>query len=45
VAIIAKKTGRVDLHQLGSNELREFYLAVFLSGYLLSLWHRLRQTA
>jgi hypothetical protein len=45
VAVIAKKTARVDLHLLGSNELREFYLAVFLSGYLLSLWYRLRQTA
>lgn len=45
VALVAKKTGRVDLHQLGSNELREFYIAVFLSGYLLSLWYRLRQTA
>lgn len=45
VALAAKKTGRVDLHQLGSNELREFYIAVFLSGYLLSLWYRLRQTA
>lgn len=45
VAVIAKKTGRADLHHLGSNELREFYIAVFLSGYLLSLWYRLRQTA
>lgn len=45
VALVAKKTGRVDLHQLGSNELREFYIAVFLSGYLLSLWYRLRQSA
>jgi len=43
VALIAKKTGRPDLHQLGSNELREFYIAVFLSSYLLSLWYRLRQ--
>jgi len=45
VSIIAKKTGRMDLHFLGSNELREFYLATFLSGYLLSLWVRIRQTA
>ena len=45
VALIAKKTGRPDLHQLGSNELREFYIAVFLSSYLLSLWYRLRQTS
>ena len=45
VALVAKKTGRVDLHQLGSNELREFYIALFLSTYLLSLWYRLRQTA
>ena len=44
VALIAKKTGRADLHQLGSNELREFYIAVFMSSYLLSLWYRLRQT-
>lgn len=43
VALIAKKTGRPDLHQLGSNELREFYIAVFMSSYLLSLWYRLRQ--
>jgi len=43
VAIIAKKTGRADLHYLGSNELREFYIALFLSNYLLSLWYRLRQ--
>jgi len=43
VAIAAKITKRVDLHQLGNNELREFYLAVFLSGYLLSIWYRLRQ--
>jgi len=45
IALVAKKTGRADLHQLGSNELREFYIAVFLSSYLLSLWYRLRQTA
>lgn len=45
VGLVAKKTGRVDLHQLGSNELREFYIALFLSTYLLSLWYRLRQTA
>jgi len=45
VGLIAKKTGRVDLHQLGSNELREFYIALYLSTYLLSLWYRLRQTA
>lgn len=44
VAIIAKNTGRADLHFLGSNEMREFYLAVFLAGYLLSLWYRLRQS-
>ncbi len=44
VALVAKKTGRADLHYLGSNELREFYIAAFLSGYLLSLWYRLRQT-
>lgn len=43
VGVIAKSTGRVDLHQLGSNELREFYVALFLSTYLLSLWFRLRQ--
>ncbi len=45
VGLVAKKTGRTDLHQLGSNELREFYIAVYLSTYLLSLWYRLRQTA
>ena len=45
VALVAKKTGNTDLRQLGSNELREFYIAVFLSSYLLSLWYRLRQTA
>jgi len=45
VALIAKKTGRADLHYLGSNELREFYIAAFLSSYLLSLWYRLRQMA
>lgn len=44
VALVAKKTGRADLHYLGSNELREFYIAAFLSSYLLSLWYRLRQT-
>lgn len=44
VALVAKKTGRADLHYLGSNELREFYIATFLSSYLLSLWYRLRQT-
>lgn len=44
VALVAKKTGRADLHYLGSNELREFYIAIFLSSYLLSLWYRLRQT-
>jgi len=43
VAIFAKITKRVDLHQLGNNELREFYLAIFLSGYLTSIWYRLRQ--
>lgn len=43
IALAAKKTGRVDLHYLGSNELREFYIAFFLSSYLLSLWYRLRQ--
>ncbi len=43
VALIAKKYHNDDLRQLGSNELREFYIAVFLSGYLLSLWYRLRQ--
>lgn len=43
VALIAKITGRPDLHQLGSNELREFYIALFMSSYLLSLWYRLRQ--
>lgn len=45
VALIAKKTGRPDLHQLGSNELREFYIAFFMSNYLLSFWYRMRQTA
>lgn len=45
VALVAKKNGSVELRQLGSNELREFYIAVFLSGYLLSLWYRLRQTS
>lgn len=44
VGLIAKNTGRVDLHQLGSNELREFYIGLYLSTYLLSLWYRLRQT-
>lgn len=45
VALIAKKTGRIDLHQLGSNELREFYVGFYLATYLLSLWYRLRQSA
>jgi hypothetical protein len=44
-AVIVKKNGWPGWYTLGSNELREFYLAVFLSGYLLSLWYRLRQTA
>jgi hypothetical protein len=44
VALIAKKTGRFDLHQLGSNELREFYIGFYLATYLLSFWYRLRQT-
>jgi len=44
-AVVAKKNGWPSWYTLGSNELREFYLAVFLSGYLLSLWHRLRQAA
>ena len=43
VATIAKTTGDVDLRALGSNEMREFYVAVFLSSYLLSLWYRMRQ--
>lgn len=45
VALIAKKTARVDLHYLGSNELREFYIAFFMSNYVLSFWYRMRQTA
>lgn len=43
-AVVAKKNGWPTWYTLGSNELREFYIAVFLSGYLLSLWTRLRQT-
>ena len=38
-----KITGLPALHSLGSNELREFYIAMFLSSYLLSIWYRLRQ--
>lgn len=43
VSIVAKKYSSAELMRLGSNELREFYVAFFLSGYLLSLWWRLRQ--
>jgi hypothetical protein len=42
-AVAAKKNGWPGWHTLGSNELREFYIAMFLSGDLLSLWTRLRQ--
>ncbi len=43
VANIGKGSGRADLHALGSNELREFYIAFFLAGYLLSIWIRMRR--
>jgi hypothetical protein len=43
VAILTKKSGSNAWYTLGSNELREFYLASFLSSYLLSIWYRLRQ--
>jgi hypothetical protein len=43
LGVAARKTGLPTLHALGSNELREFYIAVFLSTYLLSIWYRLRQ--
>jgi hypothetical protein len=42
VSIAAKKTSSAELMRLGSNELREFYVAFFLSGYLMSLWLRIR---
>jgi hypothetical protein len=42
ISIVAKKTSSAHLMRLGSNELREFYLAFFLSGYLTSLWLRIR---
>ena len=44
--IVGKVAKIYDLHalrSLGSNELREFYIAMFLSSYLLSIWYRLRQ--
>lgn len=44
--IVGKASKIYDLHalrSLGSNELREFYIAMFLSSYLLSIWYRLRQ--
>ncbi len=44
--ILGKTAKFYDLHalrSLGSNELREFYIAMFLSTYLLSIWYRLRQ--
>ena len=45
VSLVAKKTSSATLMWLGSNELREFYVAFFLSGYLTSLWLRLRAEA
>lgn len=42
VSLVAKKTSNASLMWLGSNELREFYVAFFLSGYLMSLWLRIR---
>lgn len=45
VGMVSKAQGGTTWHTLGSNELREFYIAFFLSSYLLSLWYRLRQEA
>jgi len=43
VSIAAKKASSAELMRLGSNELRELYVAFFLSGYLVSLWLRIRR--
>jgi hypothetical protein len=43
IGTAAKKLGLYALLSIGSNELREFYIALFLSSYLLSIWYRLRQ--
>lgn len=45
VSLVAKKTGNAELMRLGSNELREFYVAFFLSCYQIALWLRLRAEA
>jgi hypothetical protein len=31
------------LERLGSSELREYYIALFLCLYLISFWYRVRQ--
>lgn len=43
VGVVSKANGWPTWYTLGSNELREFYIAFFLTTYLLSLWYRLRQ--
>jgi hypothetical protein len=43
--VLAKRLEWHNLVPLGSNELREYYIAAFLSTYLLSIWYRLRQPA
>ncbi len=43
VGMVSKVNNWPAWYTLGSNELREFYIAFFLSTYLLSLWYRLRQ--
>lgn len=40
---LSKLFGWQTMILLGSNELREYYIAAFLSTYLLSIWYRLRQ--
>lgn len=43
LGVAGKITGLRALQLIGANELREFYIAMFLSSYLLSIWYRLRQ--
>ena len=43
LGVAGKITGLQALQLIGANELREFYIAMFLSSYLLSIWYRLRQ--
>lgn len=40
---IVKRFDWTDYMHIGSNELREYYIAAFMSTYLLSIWYRLRQ--